>query len=143
MPLTLRVEIVSAEAQIFSGIAHMVIAPGVRGDLGILPRHTPLLARLKRGLVRVVIDGETEEAVFVSGGFIEVQPYFVTILADTAQRSKDLDEAAARAAKELLEKELDGRRMPPEDYTRLKAELELAIAIIRSIEQLRRRKDGR
>lgn len=143
MPLTLRVEIVSAETEIFSGVAHMVIAPAVHGDLGILPRHAPLLARLKRGLVRVVVDGETEEAVFVSGGFIEVQPYFVTILADTAQRSKDLDEAAARASKEFLEKQLDGRRMPPEDYTRLKAELELAIAIIRSIEQLRRRKDGR
>ncbi len=105
MPLTLHVEIVSAETQIFSGIAHMAIAPAVHDDLGILPRHAPLLARLKRGLVRVVIDGETEEAIFVSGGFIEVQPYLVTILADTAQRSKDLDEAAARATKELLEKE--------------------------------------
>lgn len=141
MPLTLHIDIVSAEAQLFSGKAEMVVAPAIHGELGILPRHAPLLARLGPGTVRIVVAGATEEAIFVSGGFIEVQPYVVTILADTARRSRDLDEAAARAAKERIEKELRGRRLSPGDYARLKAELDLSIAIIRSLEQLRNRKD--
>ncbi|OGI50536.1 MAG: copper-translocating P-type ATPase [Candidatus Muproteobacteria bacterium RIFCSPHIGHO2_12_FULL_60_33] len=89
------------------------------------------------GMVRIIVDGDTEESVFVSGGLIEVQPHVVTILADTAQRSKDLDEAAARTAKERIEKELHGHRPAPADYARLKAELDLAITIIRSLEHLR------
>ncbi|OGI39440.1 MAG: hypothetical protein A2V91_06495, partial [Candidatus Muproteobacteria bacterium RBG_16_64_10] len=125
------------ETQIFSGKAEMVVAPSVNGEIGILPHHAPLLARLRPGLVRIVVDGDTEESVFVSGGFIEVQPYVVTILADTAQRSRDLDEAAARTAKERIEKELDGHRLAPADYARLQAELNLSIAIIRSLEHLR------
>ncbi|MBI3570486.1 MAG: F0F1 ATP synthase subunit epsilon [Gammaproteobacteria bacterium] len=137
MPFKLRVDIVSAEAQIFSGKAEMVIAPGANGELGILPHHAPLLARLKPGMVRIVTDGGTEESVFVSGGLIEAQPHVVTILADTAQRSKDLDEAAARTAKKRIEQELDGHRPAPADYARLKAELDVAIAIIRSLEHLR------
>lgn len=137
MPFTLQVDIVSAETQIFSGKAEMVVAPSVNGEIGILPHHAPLLARLRPGMVRIVVDGDTEESVFVSGGFIEVQPYVVTILADTAQRSKDLDEAAAHTAKERIEKELDGHRLAPADYARLKAELDLAITIIRSLEHLR------
>ncbi|MEK7797183.1 MAG: ATP synthase F1 subunit epsilon, partial [Pseudomonadota bacterium] len=89
MPFKLQVDIVSAEAQIFSGKAERVVAPSVNGELGILPHHAPLLARLKPGMVRIIVDGDTEESVFISGGLIEVQPHVVTILADTAQRSKD------------------------------------------------------
>ena len=137
MPFRLQVDIVSAEAQIFSGKAERVVAPSVNGELGILPHHAPLLARLKPGMVRIIVDGDTEESVFVSGGLIEVQPHVVTILADTAQRSKDLDETAARAAKERIEKQLHGHRPAPADYARLQAELELAIAIVRSLEHLR------
>ena len=137
MPFRLQVDIVSAEAQIFSGKAEMVVAPSVNGELGILPHHAPLLARLKPGVVRIIVGGDTEESVFVSGGLIEVQPYVVTILADTAQRSKDLDEAAARAAKERIEKELEGHRYAPADYARLQAELNLSVAILRSLEHLR------
>ncbi len=137
MPFRLQVDIVSAETQVFSGKAEMVVAPSVNGELGILPHHAPLLARLRPGMVRIIVDPDTEESVFVSGGFIEVQPHVVTILADTAQRSRDLDEAAARTAKERIEKELDGHRLAPADYARLQAELNLSIAIIRSLEQLR------
>ncbi len=143
MAFTLHVDIVSAETQIFSGTAEMVVAPAVHGELGILPFHAPLLARLKPGMVRLVVGGDTKESVFVSGGFIEVQPHVVTILADTAQRSRDLDEAAARAAKERIEQALDGHRLAPADYARLKAELDLATAIIRSFEQLRNTKSRR
>lgn len=137
MPFTLHVDIVSAEAAIFSGKAEMVVAPSVSGELGILPYHAPLLARLKPGVVRIIVGGNIEESVFVSGGLIEVQPHFVTVLADTAQRSKDLDEAAARTAKERIEKELAGHRSAPADYARLQAELNLAITIIRSLDHLR------
>lgn len=137
MPFTLHVDIVSAEAAIFSGTAEMVVAPSINGELGILPYHAPLLARLKPGTVRIIRGGETRESVFVSGGLIEVQPHVVTILADTAQRSRDLDEAAARTVKERVEKELAGHRFAPADYARLKAELDIAVAIIRSLEHLR------
>lgn len=97
MAFTLHVDIVSAEKQIFSGQAGMVVAPAVNGELGILPFHAPPRARLKPGLVRLVAGGDTKESVFVSGGFVEVQPHLVTILADTALRTRDVDEAAARA----------------------------------------------
>lgn len=143
MPFTLHVDIVSAEAQIFSGKAEMVVAPSVNGELGILPYHAPLLARLKPGVVRIIVGGDTEESVFVSGGLIEVQPHIVTVLADTAQRSRDMDEAAARAVKERVEKELEGHRYTPADYARLKTELDIAVAIIRSLEQLRNIKGRR
>ncbi len=143
MPFTLHVDIVSAEAQIFSGKAEMVVAPSVNGELGILPYHAPLLARLKPGVVRIIVGGDTEESVFVSGGLIEVQPHIVTVLADTAQRSKNMDEAAARAVKERVEKELEGHRYAPADYARLKTELDIAVAIIRSLEQLRNIKGRR
>jgi len=143
VPFTLHVDIVSAETEIFSGTAEMVVAPSINGELGILPYHAPLLARLKPGMVRIIVGGNTEESIFVSGGLIEVQPHFVTILADTAQRSKDMDEAAARAVKKRVEKELEGYRYTPADYARLKAELDIAVAIIRSLEQLRNIKGQR
>src|SRR5580765_3954274 len=100
MAHTIHVDVVSAEEQIFSGEAEFVVLPGVDGELGIYPRHTPLLTQIKPGAVRIKIPGQaTEELVFVQGGFLEVQPTRVTVLADTAIRAKDLDEVAAEDAR--------------------------------------------
>ncbi len=96
MAMTLHVDIVSAEKELFSGTAEMVTAPGEMGELGILPRHSQLLTRLKPGQVRVRLLGGEEQLFYVSGGMLEVQPHLVTILSDTAERARDLDEAAAR-----------------------------------------------
>src|SRR4029078_13727228 len=99
MANTIRVDVVSAEEQIFAGDAEFVVLPGVLGELGLYPRHTPLLTQIKPGAVRIKIPGQvTEELVFVQGGFLEVQPTRVTVLADTAIRAKDLDEVAAEDA---------------------------------------------
>ncbi len=103
---TIRCDIVSAEAEIFHGNAQMVIATGEMGELGIAPRHAPLITRLKPGQVRVQLEGGEEQFFYVSGGILEVQPSVVTVLADTAIRAKDLDEAAARGAKEEAERAL-------------------------------------
>src|SRR5450432_93777 len=99
MANTIHVDIVSAEGQIFSGEASMVFVPGSQGELGIYPRHAPLLTTLKAGEVRVQSEGQEEQSFYVGGGALEVQPHLVTVLADTAARAKDLDEAAALAAK--------------------------------------------
>lgn len=106
---TIRVNIVSAEGEIFSGDAEMVFAPGVLGEIGIAPRHAPLLTNLKPGEVRVQPPGEEERLFFVSGGILEVQPRLVTVLADSAARAEDLDEAAALAARERAREALEGR----------------------------------
>jgi F-type H+-transporting ATPase subunit epsilon len=98
MASTIHVDIVSAEGQIFSGEATMVFAPGSQGELGIAPRHAPLLTTLKAGEVRVQSEGQEEQSFYVGGGAMEVQPHLVTVLADTAARGRDLDEAAALAA---------------------------------------------
>ncbi len=145
MPLTFHVDIVSAEGAIFSGLASMLVAPTARGEVGVLARHAPLLARLKAGVVRVTLGGvqEGEKTFFVSGGFLEVQPHIVTVLADTALRDEQMDEAAALAAKERVEKELDGRKLPPEEYARLKNELALTTTLLRAIDELRVRRKGR
>ena len=140
MPFTLHIDIVSAEALIFSGRAEMVVLPAVRGEIGVLPRHAPLLAHLRPGAVRVILDGENEETFFISGGFAEVQPYVVTVLADTALRGAELDNAAALRAKEHAEEKLDGRKLSPEEYNRLKAELDITTALLRTINDLRARK---
>ena len=96
---TIHVDVVSAEASIFSGEAEFVVLPGEAGELGIYPRHTPLITRIRPGVVRIKLpDSATEEQVFVAGGILEVQPHLVTVLADTAIRAKDLDEAKAREA---------------------------------------------
>ena len=139
MPFTLHIDIVSAEALMFSGRAEMVVLPAVRGEIGVLPRHAPLLAHLKAGAVRV-IDRTNEETFFITGGFAEVQPWVVTVLADTVLRGRELDEAAARSAKEHAEKELDGHKLSPEEYNRLKAELDLTTALLRTINDMRVRK---
>jgi F-type H+-transporting ATPase subunit epsilon len=139
MSFTLQIDIVSAEALMYSGRAEMVVLPAAHGEIGVLPRHAPLLAHLKAGAVRV-IDRADEETFFISGGFAEIQPWVVTVLADTVLRGRELDEAAALRAKEHAEKELDGRKLAPEEYNRLKAELDLTTALLRTINDLRVRK---
>ena len=103
---TIHVDVVSAEEQIFSGEAKFVALPGESGELGILPKHTPLITRIKPGAVRIERPDGTEEFVFVAGGILEVQPDRVTVLADTAIRGKDLDEAKAVEAKKQAEEAL-------------------------------------
>src|SRR3990172_2699156 len=126
MAMTLHVDIVSAEQEIFSGTAEMVFAPLVTGEVGILPRHAPLLAPLKPGEVRVRT-GHEELAFYVSGGMLEVQPHVVTVLADTALRAKDIDEASALKAKERAEDAMRNRQSDM-DYAKAQAELAQAVA---------------
>ena len=138
MAMTIHVDIVSAEKEIYSGLAEMVFAPLVTGEVGILPRHAPLLARMKPGEVRVRTPSE-ELSFYVSGGMLEVQPHVVTILADTALRAKDIDEAAALKAKERAEEAMKSRQSDI-DYAKAQAELAEAIAQLRAIQKLRDRK---
>jgi len=141
MAMTLHVDIVSAEEEIFSGTANMVFAPAAMGEVGIAPRHTPLLTRLKPGEVRVQIEGQEEQFFYVSGGMLEVQPHVVTVLADTAARAKDLDEAAALKAKERAEKAMVDKQTDF-DYAKAKAELAEAMAQLRTIQKLRKQAGG-
>lgn len=137
MAMTIHVDIVSAEKEIYSGRAEIVFAPLVTGEVGILPRHAPLLARMKPGEVRVRTGAE-ELFFYVSGGLLEVQPYVVTVLADTALRARDLDEAAALKAKELAEEALRNRQASI-NYAKELAELSEAVARLRTIQKLRER----
>ena len=137
MAMTIHVDIVSAEKEIYSGTAEMVFAPLVTGEVGILTRHAPLIARMKPGEVRVR-SGAEDLSFYVSGGLLEVQPHMVTVLADTAARAKDLDEAAALKAKERAEEALRNRKADV-DYARAQAELAEAIAQLRAIQKLRER----
>jgi F-type H+-transporting ATPase subunit epsilon len=134
---TIRCDIVSAEEEIFHGDATMVIATGEMGELGIAPRHAPLITRLKPGQVRVHAENGEEQFFYVSGGILEVQPNMVTVLADTAIRAKDLDEAAARNAKEEAERALTDRSDALE-VAQAQAQLAQAIAQLQALEQLRR-----
>ncbi len=136
MGMTMHVDIVSAEAEIFSGTASMVFAPAEMGEVGIAPRHTQLLTRLKPGEVRVQDDKGEEQIFYVSGGILEVQPHMVTVLSDTAVRAKDLDEAAALKAKEQAEKALADNQSDI-DYAKAQAELAEAMAQLRAIQHLR------
>lgn len=137
MAMTMHVDIVSAEEEIYSGTAEMVFAPLATGEVGILPRHAPLLARMKPGEVRIRKGGE-EEYFYVSGGVLEVQPHVVTVLSDTAIRAKDLDEAAAVEAQRRAEEALKDRTADI-DYAKAQAELIEAIAQLRMIRRLRER----
>ncbi|HED16540.1 MAG TPA: F0F1 ATP synthase subunit epsilon [Gammaproteobacteria bacterium] len=139
MGMTLHVDIVSAEQEIFSGTAEMVFAPAIMGEVGIAPRHTQMLTPLKAGEVRVRTKGSEEQTFYVSGGMLEVQPHVVTILADTAMRAKDIDEAAAIKAKEHAEHALAGKKTEM-DYARATAELAEAIAQLRTLERIRKKK---
>lgn len=134
---TIHVDIVSAEGSIFSGEANMVFAPAEMGEIGIAPRHSPLITRLASGEVRVQAEGE-ERMFFVSGGMLEVQPSMVTVLADTALRAKDIDEAAALKAKQEAEEAL-AEHKGDIDMARAQAELAEAVARLKFIEKVRRR----
>ena len=137
MATTIRCEIVSAEAEIFNGTATLVVATGDEGELGIAPRHAPLITRLKPGQVRVIAENGEEQFFYVSGGIIEVQPQVVTVLADTAIRAKDLDESAANRAKEQAERLLANRTEAME-VAQAQIELAQAIAQLQAIERLRK-----
>ena len=139
MAMTIHVNIVSTQKEIFSGVAEMVTATGELGELGILPRHSQLLTRLKPGQIRVQVPNGEEQVFYVSGGLLEVQPHVVTVLADTAERAKDLDEAAALAAKQHAEQLLADRRTDFE-YAKAEAELAQAIAQLQAIEKMRKLK---
>ncbi|MEE9596441.1 MAG: F0F1 ATP synthase subunit epsilon [Acidiferrobacterales bacterium] len=136
MASTIHIDIVSAEAEIFSGPAEMVFAPATLGGVGILPRHTPLLTTLKPGEVRVRHPGGKEETFYVSGGMLEIQPHVVTVLSDTAVRAEDVDEAAVLEAKERAERSLADRQSDI-DEAQARAELIQAAAQLRMIRRLR------
>ena len=139
MAMTIHVDVVSAEESVFSGLVEFVVLPGETGELGILPGHTPLLTRIKPGAVRLRLpDQEAEELFFVAGGMLEVQPNRVTVLADTAIRGKDLDEAKALDAKKNAEEAMAARSSEM-DYARAQAELVEAMAQLNAIEKLRKR----
>lgn len=139
MANTIQVEVVSAEEQIFSGTAEFVALPGEMGELGILPGHTPLITRIKPGAVRIKVPGEAEETfVFVAGGILEVQPRKVTVLADTAIRGQDLDEAKVLEAKRQAEELLNNRESNI-DYAVAQAEIALMVAQLAAIRQLRKK----
>ncbi len=136
MAMTIHVDIVSAEAEIFSGTANMVFAPAEMGEVGIAPRHTPLLTRLKAGEVRVQMEGQEEQFFYVSGGMLEIQPHVVTVLADTAMRAADIDEVAAQKVKARAEKAMIDKKSDF-DYARAQAELAEAVAQLRTIQHIR------
>ena len=137
MASTIQCDIVSAEAEIFSGEASMVVITGEEGELGIAPRHAPLLTRIKPGQVRVMLPEGGEEFYYVSGGMLEVQPHVVTVLADTAARATDLDEAAAVKAKEEAERALSDRNADME-MAQAQAQLAEAVAQLAALERLRK-----
>jgi F-type H+-transporting ATPase subunit epsilon len=136
--MTMHVDIVSAEEEIFSGAATMVFAPAEMGELGITPRHAPLLTKLKPGEVRVQTQSGEEQFFFVSGGMLEIQPHMVTVLSDTAIRAKDLDEAAAKEAQERAERAKQDSKSEM-DYAKAQAELIAAAAQLRAIQHLRKK----
>jgi len=140
MAMTIHVDVVSAEQSIFNGQAEFVVAPAEMGEIGIHPRHTPFISRIQPGTVRLKIPNqEDEEVIFVSGGLVEVQPQVVTILADTAIRGKDLDEAKAMETKQKAEEALK-QRATEIDYARAQSELATAVAQLRSLHRYRLRK---
>ncbi|TBR41932.1 F0F1 ATP synthase subunit epsilon [Marinomonas agarivorans] len=138
MATTVHCDIVSTEQEIFSGMVETLVAAGSYGDLGVMPGHAPLLTPLIPGPVRVVKQNGEEELVFVSGGFLEVQPHRITVLADTAIRANDLDEAAALEAKQHAEDMLT-QQGSDIDFSRATAELAEAVARLRTINQLRQK----
>ncbi len=134
---TIRCDIVSAEEEIFHGTVTMVVATGEMGELGIAPRHAPLITRLKPGQVRVKLENGDEQFFYVSGGILEVQPQVVTVLADTAIRAKDLDEASAKKAKDEAEKLL-ANRSDAMEIAEAQAQLAQAVAQLQALERLRK-----
>jgi F-type H+-transporting ATPase subunit epsilon len=139
MAMTIHVDVVSAEELIFSGLAEFVVLPGEAGELGILPGHMPLMTRIKPGAVRVMMADDKEELIFVAGGLLEVQPGLVTVLADTAIRGADLDQAKAMEAKKMAEEAMVNRGSEM-DYARAQVELAEAIAQLAAIDRLRKQR---
>jgi len=137
MAITVHVDIVSAEESIFSGLAEFVVLPGEAGELGVMPGHTPLLTRIKPGIVRVKTQDGHEEQVYVAGGMLEVQPNLVTVLADTAIRGKSIDEAKAIEAKKKAEEDAQYKTSRLE-YAQAHAELADSISQIQKLRKLRR-----
>jgi F-type H+-transporting ATPase subunit epsilon len=136
--MTVHCDVVSAEEEIFSGLVEIAVFPGEAGELGILPRHTPLLTRIKPGTIRLKVQNQSEfELVYVSGGMLEVQPDRITVLADTAIRAHDLDEAKALEAKKRAEEALANRKTEV-DYAVAEGELAQAIAQLQTIQRLRK-----
>lgn len=138
MANTIQVEIVSAKEMIFSGVAEMVYAPAVLGEVGVAPGHTPLISPLKAGEVRLDVGNDKEEFFFISGGILEVQPHIVTVLSDTAIRANDLNEAAAIEAKQRAEAALADQQSEF-DIAKARAEIAMAAAQIAAIQKLRKR----
>ena len=139
MANTIHVDVVSAEEQIFSGDAEFVILPGIMGELGVYPRHTPLLTQIKPGALRIKMPGKDEdELVFVQGGFLEVQPNRVTVLADTAIRARDLDEVKAMEAKKRAEEAMTNKESE-ESMATAQAELSVALAQLEAIRKFKNR----
>ena len=137
MATTIRCDIVSAEEEIFHGVVTMVVATGQMGELGIAPKHAPLITRLKPGKVVVTLPGGEKLDFAVSGGILEVQPQVVTVLADTAVRAQDIDEAAVKAAKEEAERVL-ARKDPKMSAQEAEAQLAMSLAQLQALERLRK-----
>jgi F-type H+-transporting ATPase subunit epsilon len=136
MAMTLHLDIVSAEGEIFSGRAELVTASGILGEVGVMPGHAPLLTTIKPGLIRVILQGGQEEVFYISGGILEVQPDVVTVLADTAIRAGDLDEMAAVESRERAEKVAATRKTDIE-YSKTLSELAETAAQLRAIKQIK------
>ncbi|MEZ0238718.1 MAG: F0F1 ATP synthase subunit epsilon [Methylophilaceae bacterium] len=138
MAMTIHLDVVSAEESIFSGLAEFVAAPAAMGEVGIYPHHAPMITKIKPGAVRVKVPNQEEETlIFVSGGLLEVQPGVITVLADTAIRGQDLDEASALEAKRLAEEAMRDKSSEI-DYAKAQAELAEAVAQLRAIQKLRK-----
>ncbi|MDM8566477.1 F0F1 ATP synthase subunit epsilon [Candidatus Halobeggiatoa sp. HSG11] len=137
MAMTVHVDIVSAEAEIFSGLAEMVVAPAIDGEVGILPRHAQYITQLTEGAIRLKLGDNKEESFYISGGVLEVQPHKVTVLSDTALRAHDIDEEAALEVKRNAEKLLSDKQASFE-YAKAQAELADAMLQLRAIEKLRK-----
>lgn len=134
--MKIHVDVVSAEGEIFSGSANMVFAPGEMGEIGIMPQHAPLLTRLKPGDLRVQVEGEKEQDIFVSGGLLEIQPHLITVLADTAERAEDIDMAKAEKAKQHAEQavaEAAGDEVSMEQAQAELAEAEARLDLVRRL----------
>ncbi|MDO9049465.1 MAG: F0F1 ATP synthase subunit epsilon [Methylobacter sp.] len=138
MTMTVHVDIVSAEKEIFSGLAEMVFAPAELGEVGISPRHAPLISRLKPGEVRVKVSDKEIYPFYVSGGMLEIQPHLITILADTAIRAKDIDEASAIEAKARAEEALTDKSGKI-DFATAQAQLQEAVMQLRTLDRFRKR----
>jgi F-type H+-transporting ATPase subunit epsilon len=138
MAMTVQCNIVSAEREIFSGLVEMVVATGALGDLGVTYGHAPLLTSLQPGPVRVIKQGGAEEVYYVSGGFLEVQPYFISILADTALRASDVDEAAALEVQQAALKAITNKSTEL-DFTRAAIQLAEASAQLRTLQAIRKK----